>query len=199
MSWLAAILDHPVLYRLWQAPFADKKIEPIFRHNDLTKVRKVLDVGCGAGTNTRHFTGTDYLGIDRNKQYIENARRRHRREFGVADVITYSSECRERFDFILVNSVLHHMDEPSAVHLLSHLESLLGDDGHIHILDLVQPAQMGIADLLRRWDRGAYARPLSDWQRICSSIFETVVFEPYELKALGATLWNMVYFKGRAR
>lgn len=198
MSWVSAILDHPAVYRLWQAPFANKKLEPVFCHNDITKVRKVLDVGCGPGTNTRHFKDADYLGIDLNKQYIENARQRYKREFVVADVITYCTECRECFDFILVNSILHHIDEPTVVHILSHLKRLLSDEGDIHILELVQPARRGIADLLKQWDRGVYARPVSDWQQICSAIFETVVFEPYEVKALGVTLWNMVYFKGRA-
>jgi ubiquinone/menaquinone biosynthesis C-methylase UbiE len=198
LNWVDAILDHPIVYRLWQAPFANKKLEPVFRHNDITKVRKVLDVGCGPGTNAGHFMDSDYLGIDFNERYIENARKRYKREFVVADVTAYSSEHRD-FDFILVNSILHHIDEPAVVRILSHLESLLSDDGNIHILELVQPAQRGIADLLQRWDRGAYARPEADWQRIFSSIFETLVFEPYELKGMGATLWNMIYFKGRAK
>ena len=64
---------------------------------------------------------------------------------------------------------------------------------------LVQPAQGGIADLLKRWDRGVYARPVLDRQQIFTAIFDTVVLEPFELKALGATLWNMLYFKGRAK
>jgi hypothetical protein len=32
-----------------------------------------------------------------------------------------------------------------------------------------------------------------------SAALEPVVFEPYPLRGFGATLWNMVYFKGKAR
>jgi hypothetical protein len=32
-----------------------------------------------------------------------------------------------------------------------------------------------------------------------STAFEPVVFEPYPLGTAGMTLWNMIYFKGRAR
>ncbi|MFM7925397.1 MAG: hypothetical protein ACKPJJ_34670, partial [Planctomycetaceae bacterium] len=37
------LLAKPAVYRMWQAPFADAKFEPILRHNDLQRVRHVLD------------------------------------------------------------------------------------------------------------------------------------------------------------
>jgi hypothetical protein len=40
---------------------------------------------------------------------------------------------------------------------------------------------------------------LAEWRRLFTARFEPVVFEPYALTALGAPLWRMVYFKGRAR
>ncbi len=48
-------------------------------------------------------------------------------------------------------------------------------------------------------DRGEYPRPLEEWREHFTSAFEPVVFEPYPLGAAGMTLWNMIYFKGRAR
>jgi hypothetical protein len=50
-----------------------------------------------------------------------------------------------------------------------------------------------------RWDRGRYIRPLAEWKDIFGGAFETAVFEPFWLTRLGVKLWNMVYFKGRAR
>ena len=199
MSQVTALLEHPAIYRLWQAPFANQKLEPVFRHNDITKVRRVLDVGCGPGTNTPHFANNEYLGIDFNERYIEDARQRYKRAFVVADVTQYSVEPGQGFDFILVNSILHHINTPDTLHILSHLNTLLTNDGHIHILELVQPDQGGIASLLTRWDRGAYARPVSEWQQIFSSVFEIVELEAYGLRLLGKTLWNMIYCKGRAK
>ena len=139
MSQVTAILEHPAIYRLWQAPFANQKLEPVFRHNNITKVRRVLDVGCGPGTNTPHFANNEYLGIDFNERYIEDARQRYKRAFVVADVTQYSVEPGQCFDFILVNSILHHINKPDTLRVLSHLNTLLTNDGHIHILELVQP------------------------------------------------------------
>src|SRR5437867_13058439 len=82
----AAALEHTLAYRLWQAPFADKKLAPLFAHNDLRAVRRVLDVGRGPGTNTRHFGHADYVGVDINPRYIAYAQRRSGRAFLVAGV-----------------------------------------------------------------------------------------------------------------
>jgi len=64
---------------------------------------------------------------------------------------------------------------------------------------LVMPEDRSIARLLARWDRGDFARPGEEWQTIFSGIFEPVVVEFYPLTLMGVTLWNMVYFKGKAR
>ena len=85
---LESILEQPVVYRLSQAPFVGQKLVPILAHNDLGRVRRVLDVGCGPGMNTALFAHADYLGIDINPKYIANARRRFRRDFLVADATT---------------------------------------------------------------------------------------------------------------
>lgn len=199
MKLAAGMMDRPLSYRLWQAPFVEQKLAPIFAHNDLRRVRRVLDVGCGPGTNTRHFADAEYLGIDINEEYIEDARRRHNRNFLVADATTFTVPPGERFDFILVNSFLHHIDTPSTRRVLSHLSTLLTEDGHVHVLDLVLPERPWLARLLARCDRGRFPRPLEELRAILEETFEPVVFEPYRLTGLGATLWHMVYFKGQAR
>ncbi len=199
MKFAARIMDWTLAYRLWQAPVAERKLAPIFAHNDLRAVRRVLDVGCGPGTNTHHFTHADYLGIDYNPRYIAYARRRHHRNFIVADITSYAMPAEQRFDFVLVNSFLHHVDAASAHRILSQLSTRLTDDGHVHILELVLPERPSVARLLARWDRGDFPRPLDEWYRMFTTSFEPVVFEPYALTALGVPLWNMVYFKGRAR
>lgn len=199
MSLATFIMEQPIGYRLWQAPFAERKLAPLFRHNDLAGIQRVLDVGCGPGTNTHHFARVDYLGIDINEKYIDSARRRYGRAFVVADVTRYRVADDQRFDCVLVNSFLHHVATPDVQRILAHLESLLTPDGHVHILDLVLPSNASLGRLLARWDRGDFPRPLSEWERLFTSAFEPIVFEPYILRGAGVGLWNMVYFKGRAR
>jgi SAM-dependent methyltransferase len=194
------ILDHPRVYLTWQGKFAEQKLVPVNAHNNnLSNVRRVLDVGCGPGTNTRHFSSAGYLGVDMNPAYIEYARKHHRREFLVADVCQYSAPPGEKYDFILVNSFLHHIDLANTKRILAHLSTLLTDDGHVHIVEVVVPKQSCLARQLALWDRGKFVRPLQEWKEIFSEAFEPVVFEPFWLTQMGIKFWQMVYFKGKAR
>ncbi len=193
------IMENTLVYRLWQAPFAHKKFAPILAHNDLGKVRHALDVGCGPGTNSHRFAHTHYLGIDNNLRYLQHARRQHGKDFLAADATRMVLAPTARFDFILVNSFLHHVDTPSVRELLAQLATLLAEDGHIHILDLVLPSGPSVARFLARHDRGEFPRPLEEWERTFNESFVPEIFEPYPLKGLGSTLWEMVYFKGRRK
>ena len=196
---LARLLDNVLAYRLWQSPFAERKLEPVLRHNDVRSARRVLDVGCGPGTNARHFLHADYLGIDLNPGYVADARRRYGDRFRVADVREAFEAGGGPFDWILVNSLLHHVATPDVRTLLARLAGLLTAEGHVHILDLVMPDRPGLARLLARWDRGEHARRLGHWRDLFSEAFEPVLLEPYPVVAFGVTLWHMVYFKGRRR
>jgi SAM-dependent methyltransferase len=193
------LLAHPRAYLFWQGKFAEQKLAPMYAHNDLSRARRVLDVGCGPGTNTRHFAAAAYLGVDVNPAYIEFARRRYGRDFLTADVCEYTAPPGEKYDFILVNSFLHHVDLASTQRILAHLSTLLTADGHVHIIEVAMPDRGALARQLARWDRGRYVRPLPEWKNIFSDAFEPAVFEPFWLTRLGVKLWNVAYFKGRAR
>jgi len=199
MNLTHRILENTAAYSLWQAPFAEKKFAPILAHNDLRQVRRVLDVGCGPGTNTARFAHTYYLGVDHNLRYLAHARQRHSKDFLVADITRPMLAAGARFDFILLNSFLHHVETESVRKLLAELRTLLTEDGRVHILDLVLPARASAARLLARLDRGDFPRPLATWKQIFSESFEMEIFEPYPVTALGATLWEMVYFRGRGK
>jgi SAM-dependent methyltransferase len=199
MKGYARIMEHPWVYRVWMAPFAEKKLGPFVAHNDLSRARRVLDVGCGPGTNTDHFADADYLGIDINPAYIEMARARHHREFILADVTKYEVAPEQSFDVIFANSLFHHIDTADTRRILAHLATLLAEDGHVHIIDLVLPKRTSIPRFLAKADRGEFPRPLEEWREILTQSFESVVFEPYSVGAGGVALWDFVYFKGRVR
>ena len=191
--------EYTLIYRLWQAPFAERKLEPVFRHNDRATIRRVLDVGCGPGTNARHFLEQDYLGVDINPGYIRDAERRFGPRFRVADVTTMQLTPGDGWDCILVNSLLHHLPDDAVDRLLGHLATLLTDDGAVHILDLVLPDKASVARLLARLDRGDYPRSLERWRELFSRHLALDIFEPYPLGVGGLTLWSMVYGRGRPR
>jgi len=192
---IADLMNQTWAYRAWQAPFANSKLRPLLASTDLSRVRRVIDVGCGPGTNARHFKDVDYLGLDINPGYIADARRRHGRDFRVADITRLEPDAIEPSDMILVNSLLHHLDDDEVDRTLSALRPLLIPGGAVHILDLVLPDPLSVPRVMARLDRGRYARPLSDWRRLFTAHFDEQDFEPYEF----AGLWSMVYFRGTAR
>jgi SAM-dependent methyltransferase len=192
------LLGQPFAWR-WMTPFAEQRLRPLRENGGISGVRRVLDVACGPGTNAGRFAHADYLGIDTNARHIDSARKRHRGNFVVADVTKYEVGPDQRFDCILVDSMLHHMPTPEVRRLLSHLATLLTDDGAVHIIDLVLPRRPSTARVMARLDRGDHPRPVAEWELIFSSFFEPVVCEPHPIGAFGISLWDMIYFKGRRR
>ena len=193
------LLEQPTVYLAWQRPFASSKLSPAWRHNTRSTIRRVLDVGCGPGTNSAEFAGLDYLGVDLNPSYIAHARRKHDAHFEVADVRTNAVPGRGTYDFVLVNSLLHHLDDDSVSSLLAGLRAYVSDDGHIHVIDLELPESRGIPRALALGDRGNYPRSLRAWRALLTAHFDEVVFEPFDVPARGPMLWKMVYFKGRLK
>ena len=199
MKFFHDALEHPFLFNLSQVPFSRQKFARILGHNDLKQVRAVLDVGCGPGTNALRFAHAQYLGIDINERYIELARNRYHRDFLVADVTTSEAIPAGSYDFVLVNSFLHHIDTPDANRVLSRASEFLTPDGHLHSVELVLPEDAGIPRWLALHDRGKFPRSLSTWREIFADRLETVIFEPFPIRHLGQTIMELVYFKGRVK
>ncbi|BDG04284.1 class I SAM-dependent methyltransferase [Anaeromyxobacter oryzae] len=199
MSLAEKLLERTLVYRLWQAPFAADKFAPVVAHNDLATVRRVLDVGCGPGTNTAFFPHAEYVGIDINPRYVAWARRRHGREFVVADICTHEFPADHGFDFVLVNSFLHHVNDDEARRILAAVARTLAPGGAAHVLDLVLPEGRSAARWLATHDRGKFARSLARWRELFAEVFEIDALQPYPLGVFGVPLWNMIYCKGRAK
>ncbi len=195
-SYRDRLLELPGVYAAWQAPFAARKFAPVEKRLRDRTIRRVLDVGCGTGTNANRFTEVDYVGIDINDRYLDVARARFRGSFIKADLTTADLTPLGAFDTILVNSFLHHVDDRDVKQILTQLTGMLAPSGHIHILELVLPPQKSVARMMARLDRGKYPRPLDHWCELFSAAFEPAVIEPY---FLGGCLWSMVYFQGRAK
>ena len=190
------VMEQPWVYRLWQAPFADHKFQPVQRQLDIRTPRRVLDVGCGPGTNAPRFQGAEYVGIDINEHYLEMARARYPGLFVCADLSTADLSRLGKFDVVLINSFLHHLPDEGVHHVLSRVPDLLDTDGRVHILELVLPQATSLATVMARLDRGRYARTIDTWTATFEQHFEPVAVEPY---MLGRWLWAMLYFQGRAK
>ena len=194
---LSRVMELSAAYTLWQTPFFSAKFAPVRRHNNLAAVRRVLDVGCGPGTNAAVFTHTDYVGLDINPGYIERAREKYGRTFIVADVCTYVPPPGEHYDFILVNSLLHHLDDSSVDRLLGAIRDIVDEDGCVHVIDLVVPEKRSIARYLANNDRGDYPRTLGALRDLLVRHFDPEVEEQFPIGVASIALWQLLYFKGR--
>lgn len=195
---IADLMQNATAYRLWQATHAEEKFATVLKHNDLRATRRVLDVGCGPGTNSRYFMHADYLGVDLDAGCIAYARQKYGDKFIVADVCEYTAAA-DAFDFILVNSFFHHIDDENSRAILESLARAATADGTIHIVDLVLPPKRGVPRFFALQDRGRHARSLDAWRALFLERFEPIVFEPFTLRAAGIPWMELVYFKGRAR
>jgi SAM-dependent methyltransferase len=193
---LERVMEQPLVYRLWQAPFADEKFSPVQHYIERNPARRVLDVGCGPGTNAARFSDATYVGMDINEQYLETARARHRGEFIQADIATADLSDLGCFDMILVNSFLHHLPDAAVDNVLQGISRLLEPNGRVHILELVRPERLNLARMMAQLDRGIYARSLDAWQARFEKYFERCEMRPY---MLGRWLWAMVYGRGRPK
>ena len=190
---LERLMGTPLVYRLWQAPFAARKFDPVARQLRAHPARRVLDAGCGPGTNAARFTGLDYVGVDINPRYLALARRHQAGTFIEADLASADLSALGRFDTILVNSFLHHVPDDAVRGLLDQLHERLDVGGRIHVLELVLPPQRSISRVMARLDRGRYPRSIDEWRALLGARFSPTVVEPY---MLGGCLWSMVYFQG---
>lgn len=196
MRAIERILEHPAVYAAWQAPFAPQKFAPIERRIRHQRIRRVLDVGCGPGTNAPRFAGAEYIGVDINERYLAAARAKHKGRFIQADLQRVDLSALGTFDAILINSFLHHLADDAVGRILEHLRPLLDADGRVHVLELVLPERLSLATMMARLDRGRYPRRLAAWRELLAAHFEPVVVEPY---TFAAGLWAMVYFQGEAK
>ncbi len=195
----AALLRTSTFYRLWQSPLKEQKLRPFLRHNEIESMGRVLDVACGPGINSAIFAHTDYLGVDINESYVDYARRRYPGRFMVADVAEWTVPREERFDCVLANSFFHHVGDDAARRILAGLHGAVSDDGHLHVVDLVLPAEMSVARALARLDRGDFPRSMEACRELFAERFEPVVVEAFALEVLGLAMWQMIYFKGKPR
>ena len=196
MGALDRLLEHPAVYAAWQAPFAAQKFAPVERALRDHQIRRVLDVGCGTGTNAGRFQGIEYVGLDINEKYLAVARSNYGGRFIDADLTTADLSSLGVFDTILVNSFLHHVSDDEVVRILGQLTSRLAPGGRVHILELVLPERKSPAWMMARLDRGKFARSLLRWRELFVAAFEPVVVEPY---MYGGGLWSMIYFQGRVK
>jgi SAM-dependent methyltransferase len=120
---LADILQYPQIYQGFQSigQFFGARIRAIDAFLNIRLGDHVIDIGCGPGSIVKHLpTDIRYDGFDIEKRYIEYARRRfhargsfHCRQFDLSCAAFLGSA-----DVVMMNGLLHHLDNTDALALL---------------------------------------------------------------------------------
>lgn len=202
ISAVSQILDSPVLYSWFHAIFSGDKATYLrqYLESKHSIALKVLDLGCGPGTNAPLFsdkTKYNYTGVDINPAYISTASRRFPLKFICADIATLQT-AGEKYDIVLINSVLHHLTDREAHHVLQAASDLTVPGGECAVLDMIHPPHLGpktaLQALLIRLDRGRFCRPFATLEALLSRYLKIHDIQPFSIRAGGILLWDLRLF-----
>lgn len=152
---------------------------------------KVVDIGCGPG-NTAHLlqAGVNYVGFDVSDKYISHAREEFAQDsqktfiVGVAeDFVTDLPIQMQNADLVIMNGLLHHLDDNEALTALKLARKSLKPGGRLICLEACfLISQAPLAHWVLRQDRGQNVRSEPEWKALVGQIFSQ--FDTYILTGL---------------
>jgi SAM-dependent methyltransferase len=203
MDLAQTLLSVPQVYAAFHRLLSGRKFRQIDRALDtlapeLGNRVSVLDLGCGPGTTSRAFTGRgwDYLGIDLDAGYVEHARQTLSGRYLQGDITRL--ELDERFELVLINSVLHHLHDDEAEAALARGAGHLVEHGALLLMDMVDPVGHsrgdGVRRLVTRMDRGRQCHSAVWLETLARRRFARVEGSAFALPADRLPLWDMRLF-----
>jgi SAM-dependent methyltransferase len=197
------LLEHPLIYKYFQALFSGVKTEYLRKHLsaiDHERPIRILDLGCGPGTNADLFLNKEryaYIGIDLNPDYIREASKNFPLEFRCLD-ITSLNTLRVSYDVVLLNSVIHHLSASETKRLLDSASNFVSQYGECLILDMVCPEKPGLGSMVQqiliRLDRGSHCRTVDQLRGELSEHFFIKKMYSFKVKFIGILLWELRLF-----
>jgi SAM-dependent methyltransferase len=177
---LADILQYPRIYQGFQSlsGFFGARIRAIDAYLDIKPGDHVIDIGCGPGTIVKHLPmDIRYDGFDIEKRYIEYARSRfhargsfHCRRFDLNCTAFLGSA-----DVVMMNGLLHHLDNADASALLRVVCRALKPTGVLFTLDgCFRDGQSWLKHWLLRQDRGRHVRTEDEYRQLLKGHFGAV-------------------------
>jgi SAM-dependent methyltransferase len=200
----ANVFDRPSLYQSFHRILSRDKfrcLEQYLGRRAVTRPLRIIDFGCGPGTNAFLFTDKkryDYLGVDFNPDYVEWARRLYDLKFVCADLTQLDPGTR--YDVILINSVMHHLTDVQAQDVLTAAQHMLAPGGECLVLDMIRPETPALRNVVQRTlirlDRGAFCRKADELENLLKSYFNTRVVSSFDIRLI-FRLWQMKLFSCR--
>ncbi|MDD3435680.1 MAG: class I SAM-dependent methyltransferase [Candidatus Gastranaerophilales bacterium] len=174
------ILSFPQIYILWQKIVGDYKLRKIYCRDYIRTKRgdSILDIGCGPA-NMVHYLPKDikYVGFDDSELYIKNAQKKfpQKNYQFFCQKINFIQNFDEKFDIIMANAILHHIDDEEAKKLISFAKSNLKQGGRFITHDgCYTQNQSKIKKWLLKNDRGLFVRTKDEYFELFSKYFDNI-------------------------
>ena len=177
---MAHLLEIATLYHGYQVAggFFSARLKAFRDYLDFGAVRRVFDIGCGPGHISRHIPAhVEYIGFDADARYIDYANRRfgRRGRFFARQFDATATDDFGRPDLILLNGVLHHMDDGAVRAVARDAARALNPGGVFFTLDgCFAPDAHPIATYLLERDRGRHVREAAAYRDLIAPEFEAV-------------------------
>lgn len=161
---------------------------------------RILDIGCGTADILALLPAdVTYKGFDLNEDYLAVARRRYgsRGEFIHASVAGTQVGALGRFDVVMANGLLHHLDDAEAGRVVQIATAALSPGGRFVTLDgVLTPKQSRVARFFVQRDRGRFVRNVAGYRQLLEPTFprvQTLVLThgvrlPYSFVVMQATV-----------
>lgn len=143
--------------------------------------QKVVDIGCGPA-NTVHIlpAGARYVGFDVSEKYIGHARQKFSGDpnkaflVGVAeDFVANLPREMQDADLVIINGVLHHLDDDEALTALKLAREALAPNGRLVCLEACfLISQAPLARWMLKQDRGQNVRTEPEWKALVAQVFD---------------------------
>jgi SAM-dependent methyltransferase len=175
-----SILAGPLPYQWFQQFFGffNARKYAVNKHLTIKPGQTIIDIGCGPGFIVDQLPpGVNYIGFDIDETYIAYATERfgtrgkfHCRIFDAAAADEFKGA-----DLILMNGVLHHMDDETVALTLQSAHAALRPGGLFFALDgCYRDGQNALAKYLLDQDRGRFVRHEDEYANLLRRVFSNV-------------------------
>jgi SAM-dependent methyltransferase len=195
VSMFKNIMERPLWYNLWSSIHFLPRLNEIKKEIRQDGRPDILDLGCGTGLFKKNYPDCNYVGMDTNVRYIDHARKTLAGDCILGDILQPEKYLgRRRFDYIISNGVLHHLDDASVTRLMECIGDYLKPGGRIIVVDHIFHERLNpINTMLLRGDRGMFSRTEAAYRKLFQG-FVIASYKEFFIKAGPVVMWIQCRF-----